>query len=96
VNNAKDSCEECSENWHQVKLFQWANGEILKKRDELLYLGAIPNGFRQIRVWSLCRYHDFGFKNGMPDIYFLLPRGRFHGLFIELKSMKKSARNSDN
>jgi hypothetical protein len=96
VYSADGSSEKNSENWHQVQLFHWAEGEIAKGRDELKLLGAIPNGFRQVKLGYFFRGKELGFKKGMPDIYLLLPRSGWHGLFIELKSTKKSARNSQN
>jgi hypothetical protein len=96
VDGGDDLCENCSENWHQVKLFHWAHGEEALGRISLAHLGAIPNGGRQIRWGTIRNYRDLGFRSGMPDIYFLLPRGGYHGMFIELKSMKKSTRTSPN
>lgn len=83
-----------SENQHQIELFRWASEEIAKGRRELKLLGAIPNGGHQVRTGSLFHGKEFGFLSGMPDIYLFLPRGGYHGLFIELKSAKKSARLS--
>lgn len=92
---ADDQCENYSEIQHQMEVFSWANEEIANGRDELKLLGAIPNGWRQVRTGSIFHGRKLGFLNGMPDIYLLLPRGGFHGLFIELKSTKKSARLSN-
>jgi hypothetical protein len=83
-----------SEEEHQRALFRWAKKEIDAGREELLLLGAVPNGMRMLRWNALKGYGDLGFRLGMPDIYFLLPRGRRHGLFIELKSKKAAAKAS--
>jgi hypothetical protein len=33
-----------------------------------------------------------GFRVGMPDIFWFLPRGKYHGMFIELKSVRRTAK----
>jgi hypothetical protein len=86
-------------NWternHQKALFEWANDEIEKGRTSLRLLGAIPNGLQVLR-WTAINGHDgMGYRAGMPDIYFLHPVGGWHGLFIELKSQRSTARTSN-
>jgi hypothetical protein len=92
MNEEKNSCERHSENWNQEMLFKWANGELKNGRDELRLLGAIPNGGRQIRWKTILNYKHLGFRAGMPDIYFLIARGGYNGMFIELKSQNQNAR----
>jgi hypothetical protein len=77
------------ENKHQAALFAWAHGEIEAGREELRVLGAISNGRGQIGGHTLRNYKALGHLVGMPDIYFLLPRGGYHGLFIELKTLER-------
>lgn len=77
------------EHIEQVKLFRWAfDNEDL--HPELKCMFAIPNGGvrggnprqRMINGINLKRE---GVRNGVPDIFLAVPRGNFHGLFIEMK-----------
>lgn len=64
----------------QMMLFEWAGyrSPVL----ELMF--AIPNGgSRDLREAK--RLKDQGVKAGVPDIFLPVPRGGYHGLFIELK-----------
>jgi hypothetical protein len=81
-----------SENDHQAALFNWARAQIADGRGELRALGAIPNGHGQIGGDALRHCKELGHIPGMPDIFLFLPRGGFHGLFIELKTLKRSSR----
>jgi hypothetical protein len=75
-----------TETEHQIALFRWALDDIAKGHATLENLGAIPNGMRQLR-WACMRKNPWlGAQAGMPDIYHLLPRGDYCGLFIELKN----------
>ncbi|MDR2720773.1 MAG: VRR-NUC domain-containing protein [Puniceicoccales bacterium] len=58
-------------------------------------MGAILNGHGQVGDATLRGYKSLRFRVGMPDIYWYLPRGRFHALFIELKTVKKLSRPTD-
>jgi hypothetical protein len=57
-------------------------------------LGAIPNGNGQVGKVTLGGYKTLGFRVGMPDIYWYLPRGGYHGLFLELKTMKRGSQRT--
>jgi hypothetical protein len=81
---------------HQVEFFRWVDGEIAAGRLEYCTIGAIPNGGNQVGKRTVGGYKSLGFRAGMPDIYWLLAKGRYHGLFIELKSCKRGARASPN
>ena len=72
-----------SEHQEQCALFQWA---ALKARQipELQFLFAVPNGgFRHKATAGRLRAE--GMKAGVPDIQWPVPRGQYHGLFIEMK-----------
>jgi hypothetical protein len=84
-----------TEERHQEELFLWANREIANGRETLRLLGAIPNGISVLRWKALRNRKELGFRKGIPDVYFFLPKGRWHGLFIELKSLKSSAKASN-
>lgn len=80
------------EDQEQAWLFQWARRSE-KAIPELARLFAIPNGgHRSKRTAALLKLT--GVKRGVPDIFLPLPRNGYHGLWIELKSMSKSARAS--
>ncbi|MDR0727375.1 MAG: VRR-NUC domain-containing protein [Puniceicoccales bacterium] len=81
-----------TETQHQEELFRWAKGEIEGGRTSLENLGTIPNGCRQVRWAAIGKRHWLGVRPGMPDVYFLVPRDGYHGLFVELKSLKASAK----
>jgi hypothetical protein len=92
IGNNPSSVEDWSECEHQMAIFSWAQGEIEKGRKSLELLGAIPNGIRMMRWNALKSYGALGFRKGMPDIYYFKPNAGFHGLFIELKSQRQSAK----
>lgn len=72
------------EHIEQKTLFQWAklNADIYP---ELNNMFAIPNGgHRHIAVAK--KLKSEGVKSGVPDIFLAYPRGKHHGLFIEMKA----------
>ena len=76
----------------QIALFQWA--EMAAGRyPELRMMYHCPNGgFREAREAHNLRRQ--GVKAGVPDIVLPVPRGGYHGLYIELKR-RKGGRLSD-
>jgi hypothetical protein len=72
-----------SEHDEQVNLFHWA--DIMSPQyPELALLHAIPNGGkRNINVAR--KLKEEGQKAGVPDICLPVPRGEYHGLYIEMK-----------
>ena len=72
-----------SEHDEQVKIFQWAR--LSEGRwPELALLFAIPNGGKR-HIAVARKLKAEGVKAGVPDICLPVARGRFHGLYIELK-----------
>ena len=72
-----------TESAEQIALFQWASLAALN-RPELGLLVAIPNGgWRTLETGA--RMKREGVKAGFPDIMLPVPRGKYHGLFIEMK-----------
>lgn len=68
----------------QAALFQYAS---YQRGIEWSLLFAIPNGgFRKIQTGI--RLKRTGLKPGIPDIFLPVGRGKYHGLFIEMKSDK--------
>lgn len=74
------------EHREQVFLFAWAAWAVME-RPELALLFAVPNGGLRDAVTGK-RLKDEGVKAGVPDIILPVPRGAYHGLFIELKAGK--------
>ena len=73
----------------QKALFEWARWQI-GKYPELEYMFHIPNeGKRSARAGADLKRQ--GLKSGVPDIFLPVPRGEYHGLFIELKYGKNKA-----
>lgn len=74
------------EHYNQVAVFQWADSQG-KKYPGLCLLYAIPNGgHRHIAVARKLKAE--GVKAGVPDVCLPIPRGTFHGLYIEMKAAK--------
>lgn len=72
-----------SESEEQCALFQWA--EMMSRRySELSLLYHIPNGGARSKG-TAGRLKAEGVKSGVPDICLPVARGRFHGLYIEMK-----------
>lgn len=78
----------------QIALFRWA--EFARaKYPELKYLHHIPNGGKRTKV-EAARFRAGGVKSGIPDICLPVPRGGWHGLYIELKRKgNTTTRNQD-
>lgn len=74
--------EENEQRW----LFQWA-ADAARRWPELELMHAIPNGGKRDRV-TAAKLKGEGVKPGIPDIFLPVPRGGFHGLYIELKRTK--------
>ena len=68
-----------SEAQEQTMIFQWA-----KLKPELKWLFSVPNGGSRnfLEAINLKRQ---GLKKGISDMCLPLPKGKYHGLFIELK-----------
>ena len=74
---------ELSEAQEQELLFEWAERES-RRWPELRMMFHIPNGgSRDIR--EAANLKKQGVKAGVPDIFLAVPRGGYHGLFIEMK-----------
>lgn len=64
-------------------LFQWAN-LAQQQYPELKLMHHIPNGGKRDVKTAINLKHE-GVKAGVPDICLPVARGKFHGLYIELK-----------
>ena len=56
---------------------------------ELGMLYSIPNGGKRSRITGAILKRE-GQKAGVPDLCLPVPRGGFHGLYIEMKRQKKA------
>ena len=68
---------------HQTALFQWA-AIVSGVYPELARMFHIPNGGKRDRK-EAARLKAEGVKPGVPDVFLPVPRGGYHGLWIELK-----------
>lgn len=71
----------------QRQLIQWCRTD-----ERFQYLFHIPNETVGGRGWII-RNRQMGVKKGVPDLFYPVPCGKFHGLFIEMKA-KDSGRTS--
>ena len=72
-----------SEHDEQVRLFQWA--ELAAGRyPELREMFAVPNGGHRHKA-TAGKLRAEGVKAGVEDVMLLVPRGKYHGLLIEMK-----------
>jgi len=85
----KTQLPEQKESDHQIALFQWVSYQ-LKRYPELELLYHIPNGGYRYKTTAR-RLKAEGVKAGVPDICLPVPRGGYHGLYIEMKAGKKQA-----
>ena len=75
-----------TESEEQQALFRWAAYES-GAHPELALLYHIPNeGKRSLVAGAKLRAE--GLKRGVPDICLPVPRGKWHGLYIELKRLR--------
>lgn len=70
----------------QATLFSWSEMQS-GRRPELRLLFHIPNGGSRGKA-EAARFKMEGVKPGVPDLFLPVPRGPWHGLFIELKRQK--------
>ncbi len=72
-----------SESEEQIALFQWAS-LMAAKMPELALLYHVPNGGARCAA-TAGRLKAEGVKAGVPDLCLPVPRGVYHGLYIEMK-----------
>ena len=73
-----------TEDTEQIHLMQWAAWQSAKYPElELLY--HVPNEGKRSRAYG-GKLKAMGLKAGVPDICLPVARGRYHGLYIELKA----------
>lgn len=72
-----------TEEREQITLFNWAD-MMIGKYPELRLMHHIPNGGKRSKT-EAARFKAQGVKPGVPDICLPVPKGGFHGMYIELK-----------
>ena len=72
-----------SEEQEQETVFEWVM-LMSKQFPELDLLFHVPNGGLRTKSEAV-RFKRAGVKPGVPDLILPVPRGGFHGLFIEMK-----------
>ena len=84
-----------TEDQEQIAVFEWAN--LLSGRyPELDLMYHIPNGGKRSKS-EAARFKAMGVKPGVSDICLPVARGKYHGLYIELKALdgKPSQKQKD-
>ena len=79
-----------SEADEQATLFMWAS-----YIPELEFMYAVPNGGSRHPA-EAANLKRQGVKSGVPDICLPLPRGEYHGLYIEMKVGKNKTSDNQN
>lgn len=74
-----------SEAQEQMALFAWADQCVqLGVHPELKMMYAVPNGGRRDNI-EAAHLKQQGVRAGVPDICLAVPRGKYHGLYVEMK-----------
>ena len=74
-----------TESDEQIALFELAK-TMISRFPELRLLHAIPNGGLRNKI-TASRMRREGVKPGVPDIFLPVARGKYHGMYIELKTI---------
>lgn len=82
-----------SEYNQQCTTVEWYKWQWPKLADCIM---AIPNGAHLAgdslqRAKKMHRMKKEGFKNGVSDLMIAVPRGTYHGLWVEMKDIGKTA-----
>ena len=82
-----------SEAQHQENVIKWSQQPSIRRQwPELALLHHIPNGGTRDAVEAK-HLKQQGVKSGVPDLCPPVPRGQYHGLYIEMKT--ESGHTSD-
>lgn len=74
-----------SEAQHQAYVIKWSQQPSIRRQwPELALLHHIPNGGTRDAVEAK-HLKQQGVKSGVPDLCLPVPRGQYHGLYIEIK-----------
>lgn len=75
------------EHAEQVNLIKWWALQCKRFSIPEYLLFAIPNGGKR-DVVSAKLLKDEGVRAGVPDLFLAVPKGQYHGLFIEMKKQR--------
>ena len=82
-----------SEAQHQAYVIKWSQQPSIRRQwPELALLHHIPNGGTRDPIEAK-HLKQQGVKSGVPDLCLPVPRGQYHGLYIEMKT--ESGHTSD-
>ena len=73
------------EDTEQIALIQWASWHSFNGGKLSDYLHHSPNGGSR-HVAEAVKFKRMGVLAGFPDLFLFIPKGEYHGLFIELKA----------
>ena len=88
IKKAKFPAKVPLESHEQITLIKWWNLYSYVKHIHEKCLFAIPNGGTRNAIEAKNLKAE-GVRAGIPDLMLALPCGAFHGLFIEMKRVKK-------
>jgi hypothetical protein len=71
-----------SETQEQIQFIQWCRTD-----PRFQYIFHIPNESVGGSGW-ITRNRQIGVKAGVPDLFYPVPCGKYHGMFIEMKAGK--------
>ena len=75
-----------SEAQHQANVIKWTQQPAIRRQwPELALLHHIPNGGTRDPIEAK-HLKQQGVKSGVPDLFLPVPRGKYHGLYIEMKT----------
>lgn len=74
-----------TEDEEQIAVFSWASLN-LGRFPELKLMHHIPNGGKRSKTEAM-RFRAMGVKAGVCDIFLPVSRGKWHGLYIEMKAL---------
>lgn len=82
-----------SEDEEQIQVVKWAELQMGRWPD-LQWLYHIPNGGKR-RKTEAARFKAMGVKAGVPDLCLPVPKGGYHGLYIEMKRQEGGKLSKD-
>ena len=82
-----------TEDEEQMAVMQWAAYQMGRWPD-LKWLYHIPNGGKRGKI-EAARFKAMGVKAGVPDLHLAVPRGGYHGLYIEMKRRENGRVSAD-
>lgn len=78
-----------TEHIEQVAVCQWWKGYAAQHKIPENLLFAIPNGANKSMA-SAAKFKREGLRKGVPDLFLAISMKGWHGLFIEMKRVKRS------